>query len=145
MSKPFDEQIGKDFIRELSRLREISEKNIESLQENTKANRMNTYSLMRNTLTIEQTNSLLQHIKDNMIILPSEVMDELIDVFQRSMNSTLQTLGEKMKESSNEKKSQLLHNFLSNSANIATISSALLGAWTNIGPTLLEFLFKIMP
>lgn len=148
LSKPFDEQMEKDPIKEEI---DLQKKRIDALRENTDALKKNTLAVekntlvvVENTLTTQQANVLLQAIRNGEVTLPPEVMTALAGAFHQSDEPVLKAAEQKMRSCSWENKRQMLRELLGDAANFATIAPIIVQLGKNYGPILLELVKTVV-
>ena len=142
LSRPLAEQFEKilSLTVELKRSNDLREREIEILQEHAGVIGENTVAVRENTWTLQQSNTLLQAIRDGKVQLPSEVLNALIKEFRQSGEPALQVVGRKMKWCFWKDKGQLLRDLLGDAANLATVAPVLVTLGKDYGPTLLKLI-----
>lgn len=134
LSIPFEDQ----FITEMRRNNDLLEKNIKATEENTSA-------LQKNTLTIDQSNMLLKSFRDGKLALPEDIMDALVEAFQKSKEPDLQATGHELTLCSWKDRLQRFREFLGDAANLATVAPVLIQLGKEYGPMLLDLLSSVHP
>ena len=92
-----------------------------------------------NAWTLQQLNELLCAIRDGKIEVSSQIMYELVKMFQQSDQPTLYDMGQKMRWQLPRNKIQLLREFLGDAANLTTLTLALV----EYGPALIKIIPRL--
>ena len=92
-----------------------------------------------NAWTLQQLNELLCAIRDGKIEVSSQIMYELVKMFQQSDQPTLYDMGQKMRWQLPRNKIQLLREFLGDASNLTTLTLALV----EYGPALIKIIPRL--
>lgn len=136
LRKPFGEQ----FFNEWKRSNDLKELEIEAIDRNTYATLENTEVEQMNTFALQQSNELLQAIRDGRVDLPTELITVLSKKLRQSDNPELNAAGQKMKWYFWKDKGKLLRDLLGDAANIATIAPIMVNLGATYGPMLMDVL-----
>lgn len=142
LHRPFEEQLDQ-ILRGLQRSNELHEKELTLLARQAAAMEENTQALQKNTLTLRQSNELLEAVRDGRADLPQEVTEALIVAFQQSGAPALRDAGTEMKGRPWTARCRMLREFLGDAANLSTAAPLLLQLAQEHIPALLQLLETI--
>ena len=126
----------RESLQEQALLIEALAENKRALQQNTKALNKSRQSINRNTMEIDNVLNILSAIRDNYLVLPEEVLDELTEILKNSEEQKLAQIGNEMSQKPNKLKIQLLRNFLQDSANVTMVVPAIMEIFNKLSPVL---------
>lgn len=134
LSKPLEEQI----LKEWKRSNNLREQEIAMIERHTAATEDNTRAQQIHTFALQQSNDLLQAIRDGNIMLPQEIITALTEAFQQSKEPALKSAGRKMKWYFWMDKGKMIRDLLGDAANLAAVAPILVRLANTYGPILLE-------